>query len=389
MSFSEKILEIVILFGLISLFADFVYESARSIIGAYLNYLGISIILTTTLIIGDVITHLSKCFGSLLITVRYSIRYYWILTFLGYLINTISIPLLGFVKEYSLITFLIFLERFGKGFRTPARDILLLNVVEKIGKGKGFAIHEILDQIGAILGPLLMTSLLLEYSYSDAFKFLIIPAIITILIIFFTIEKYRGLDVEIQETKSVINLLKLSQVLKNKLLIYYLIAISLSTSGFIHWFVISYYLRELQIPDYTIPLLYTIAMISDLVIAYPLGYLYDKFGRKIVSILPFSITLTITLLLVGKSLFHLILVSIFLGFSVCIFETISKVVIYDLETENKVLAYAFYNILHGISWCLGNFIIVILHHFSIVALLVYIVVVEFLSLIFFFKVVQD
>lgn len=173
------------------------------------------------------------------------------------------------------------------------------------------------------------------------------------------------------------------------MLIYYLIAISLSTSGFIHWFVISYYLRELQIPDYTIPLLYTIAMISDLVIAYPLGYLYDKFGRKIVSILPFSITLTITLLLVGKSLFHLILVSIFLGFSVCIFETISKVVIYDLETENKVLAYAFYNILHGISWCLGNFIIVILHHFSIVALLVYIVVVEFLSLIFFFKVVQD
>jgi hypothetical protein len=44
-------------------------------------------------------------------------------------------------------------ERFGKAVRTPARDTMLAQASTDAGRGWAFAVHEALDQSGALLGP--------------------------------------------------------------------------------------------------------------------------------------------------------------------------------------------------------------------------------------------
>jgi hypothetical protein len=55
---------------------------------------------------------------------------------------------------------LIVAERFGKAIRTPARDAMLSHATTTMGRGWGFGLHEAMDQIGALLGPLLVAAVL-------------------------------------------------------------------------------------------------------------------------------------------------------------------------------------------------------------------------------------
>lgn len=51
-------------------------------------------------------------------------------------------------------------ERVGKAVRSPAKDTLLSHAAAVTGRGKGFAVHEALDQIGAVIGPLTVAGVL-------------------------------------------------------------------------------------------------------------------------------------------------------------------------------------------------------------------------------------
>jgi len=64
----------------------------------------------------------------------------------------------------------------GKGIRAPAKDAILSNVTTGVGRGWGFGIHETLDQIGAIIGPVIFSAAyLLRGDYRAGFALLLIP----------------------------------------------------------------------------------------------------------------------------------------------------------------------------------------------------------------------
>lgn len=50
---------------------------------------------------------------------------------------------------------LIVLERAGKALRSPATDTIVSQASAQVGVGFGFGLREAMDQIGAILGPLI------------------------------------------------------------------------------------------------------------------------------------------------------------------------------------------------------------------------------------------
>src|SRR5262245_25087228 len=93
-------LTFIVLLGFVSLFADFTYEGARSITGQYLALLG-----ATGTIVGIV-----SGFGEF---IGYSFRLvsgylsdktgqYWLLTFIGYAINLLAVPLLALAGNWPL-----------------------------------------------------------------------------------------------------------------------------------------------------------------------------------------------------------------------------------------------------------------------------------------------
>lgn len=85
---------------------------------------------------------------------------YWLIAFLGYFCNLIAIPLLALAGSWQLAAALIILERIGKAIRTPSRDAMLSYATQKMGRGWGFGLHQVLDQIGGMLGPLIVTVVL-------------------------------------------------------------------------------------------------------------------------------------------------------------------------------------------------------------------------------------
>lgn len=146
----------IILFGIVSLFSDMTHEGASSIRGAYLSLLGAS---AATI---GFISGLGELIG-------YSMRYvfgkltdktkrYWPMTIVGYLLDIIAVPLLALVGEHGWIAAcaLLVVQRMGKAIKKPAKDTIMSFASSQEGVGKSFGLQEVLDQIGAFIGPVLL-----------------------------------------------------------------------------------------------------------------------------------------------------------------------------------------------------------------------------------------
>lgn len=150
----------VIAFGLVSLAADMVYEGMRSVAGPLLGSLGASA-LTVGLVTGagEAVALVLR-----LATGPWADRSHrhWRLTVVGYAMTAVCVPLLAStpvlgVAGVAVAATLILLERTGKAVRSPSKSALLARVAVPTGRGRGFAVHKALDQVGAFAGPLLLT----------------------------------------------------------------------------------------------------------------------------------------------------------------------------------------------------------------------------------------
>ena len=199
----------IILMGIISMLSDMTHEGAQNIYGSFLGLVGASPSLIS------IISGLGEFIGcSLILLTGYiasKTKRYWIMTAVGYSINLLAIPLLAFTMEngYIYACCLILLERFGKAIRKPAKSTLVSFSSKNLGEGKSFALVEFLDQIGAFIGPLILTLVLyikgdapLFESYKTCFLVLGIPAILTLVLLLIARIKYPHPEsLEIEEKK--------------------------------------------------------------------------------------------------------------------------------------------------------------------------------------------
>lgn len=73
----------------------------------------------------------------------------------GYGLSTVAKPLLAFAATWHFVLTARFLDRFGKGLRSSARDALIADSTETEYRGKAFGFHRSLDTVGAVFGPLI------------------------------------------------------------------------------------------------------------------------------------------------------------------------------------------------------------------------------------------
>jgi MFS family permease len=111
----------------------------------------------------------------------------------GYSLSSISKVILGFAFVWPLVLVGRFVDRFGKGIRTSARDALIAESSTSSNRGKSFGFHRALDTAGAVVGPLLAIWLL--HSYSNDFRsiFLVafIPGFIGILLLLLFVKEKK------------------------------------------------------------------------------------------------------------------------------------------------------------------------------------------------------
>jgi MFS family permease len=345
---SRTALQFVVVLGVVSLCADATYEGARSITGTYLAVLGASgTIVGLTAGLGELIGY-----GLRLITGYLSdrTRQYWRITTLGYVINTAVVPLMALAGRWEVLAGLMIAERTGKAIRTPPRDVLLSHAALRVGKGFGFGLHEAMDQIGAVAGPLLVTAVLaLQRGYPAGFAILVIPAVLGLVVLLIGQRIYpnpREFEPTTQDLQG--------DGLPRRFWIY-LIAVAFIAAGFVDFPLIAFHLQQSGLNQPTqIPLLYALAMGVDAIAALLFGYWFDRIGilTLILAIL-LSLGFAPAIFWGGSS--GAVLGMILWGIGMGAQESILKAVVAGMvPPDRRGSAYGIFNTGYGLAWFVGS-----------------------------------
>ncbi|MEM2856286.1 MAG: MFS transporter [Candidatus Nitrosocaldaceae archaeon] len=371
---------LILLLGLVSLTADMVYEGARSITGPYLLILG-----ATAATIG-LITGIGEmaAYGSRIIFGHIADKSgkYWTLMITGYMM-ILSLPILAFINRLDIASTLIVIERLGKSIRTPARDVIIANVASTIGRGKGFGIHEAMDQIGAITGPLIVAVLIYYKGYSDAFFYLLIPAIVTGLLLLYT-KRITPLNLYI-------NMLpKVSKVTTIRVFWLYLAFVSISVAGYAHFQLISYHIKFTSVmDDVQIPLLFAVAMGFDAFIAIIVGYLFDRKGLTVLILIPLT-SIFVAPLTFSLDYRYIITGIILWGAVMGMHETIMRASIAVMIDRSRLAtAYGLANGMYGASWLFGSILMGILYDISIVNVVTFSITLSIVSMLLLLVILKE
>jgi len=373
----------IILLGIVSLFGDVTYEGARSVTGPYLgDTLGAGAgVVSLVAGIGEFVGYGLRLASGYLVD---RTKAYWLLTFIGYGL-LLSVPLLAFAGYWQLAAVFIILERMGKAIRTPARDTMLSYAARGVGRGWGFAVHEALDQVGAIIGPVVFSLVLLfQGDYREGFTLLWIPALLTLTVL--AVARKKVPSPQKLETPGETNRQNDKGKLPRVFWLYTVFTL-LSVAGFVNFQLISYHLKvQAIVPDAQIPMMYAIAMGVDALAALAVGKTYDRIGLVSLLAVPL-LTLPIPFLAFSHS-YSLVLIGMALwGAVMGIQETIMRAAIADLTPiERRGFAYGIFNTALGAGWFLGAALMGLLYELSINYLILFTVVMELTSIPLFFMV---
>ncbi|WP_409429065.1 MFS transporter [Mycobacterium sp. SMC-11] len=278
----------VAVFGTVSLLADFVYEGARSITGPLLASFG-----ATGLVVGTV-TGIGEAaaLGLRLVSgpLADRTRRFWAWTIAGYALTVLTVPLLGVAGTLWVACALVIAERVGKAVRSPAKDTLLSHATSAIGRGRGFAVHEALDQVGAVIGPLTVAGVLALTGgdYAPALGVLALPGAATLaLLVWLRLRVPEPRDYE-REEPGAVPAHPADAVGRLPAAFWrYCGFVALTMTGFTTFGLVSFHLvTQGLLPAAAVPVLYAAAMGADAVAALVSGWCYDRFGGKVVFALP-------------------------------------------------------------------------------------------------------
>lgn len=355
----------IIFLGTVSLFADIAYEGARSVIGPYFNTLGASAAVVGLVSGGGELASFSLRLLTGYLADR--TRAYWALTIIGYGVNMLAVPLLGFAGNWGVAATLVVAERTGKSIRSPARDVMLSQAAHTVGRGWGFGLHAAMDQIGAVTGPLLVAFMLARtHSFPVAFRILAIPAALAMAALLLARAAYpHPHDLEPAGKP-------LTARGYPREFWLYVGGAGLVAAGFADFPLIAYHVEKHAIaPAAWIPVIYAGAMLVNGLLAPVFGKLYDRFGVAALAGglllpaagLPCAFSSSLPLVLTGTFLW---------GAGMGVMDgTLRAGIASMIPRDQRGAAYGVYNAGIGLSWFAGSAIMGKLYDVSIPALLVF------------------
>ncbi|MFN3309703.1 MAG: MFS transporter, partial [Anaerolineales bacterium] len=310
-------------------------------------------------------------------------RAYWLATFIGYGL-ILSIPFLAFAGSWQAAAVLLILERIGKAIRSPARDTILSHATHQTGRGWGFAVHEFLDQIGAILGPLVLSlAFFVSGNYRSGFHWLWLPAILVIG--FLALARWKVPNPETLESDVPKDINPSNQQTALSPTFWHYAAFTFfSVAGFVSFPLLSlHWVRAGILQPIWIPSLYAIAMGGDAIIALIVGKLYDRFGLNTLFAVPL-LTLLIPLSGFTESRALIGLSLLLWGTVMAIHETTMRAAVADIAQINKrATGYGIFNTIYGAAWFIGGSLLGWLYQSAMSLLLWVVLILEVFAVVLF------
>jgi MFS family permease len=371
---TSKAIRFVVLIGVVSLFSDMTYEGARSVVGPYLGTLGASAFAIGLVSGGgELVGYVLRLWSGRLAD---RTRRYWALTFAGYVLNLLAVPVLAFAGRWETAAALVILERAGKALRTPARDAMLSYATSQTGRGWGFGLHEALDQTGAIVGPLIVAAAVAHWAgYRAAFLWLLVPALCALATLTLAWRAYgdpQALETAPTDTHGH----GLGRAFWT-----YVAGSALVGMGFLDYPVMAFHFARVGSVTATwIPILYAIAMAADGLAALALGRWFDRAGLEVVAIAtiasaafaPFALASHFSLAIVGTILW---------GIGLAAQESVMRAAVAAMTAaDQRGTAYGAFNMVFGIAWFAGSAFMGWLYAHSVGGVIVFSVATQVLAI---------
>ena len=368
--------------GFVSLTIDMVSDGAISVGGALLEQLGAS----ATLV--GVVTGAATAIALVLrlVTGPWADRTggYWGFTIVGYAMSAVSVPLLALTPvlggaSLAAASTLILVERTGKAVRGPAKTVLLADAAGVVGRGKGFGVHKLLDQIGAFAGPLLVAAIAaITGALWPAFLALAVPAVVAMVLLAWL--RARVPDTSVYRKPAVprpqaegrppterlpapsgrraiaarlAGLTAIPAHVRTTFLLFGAFA-ALTTFGLLSYGVMSFHLVAADlVPVAGVPLVYAAGMAAAAVGAVATGWAYDRIGASVLLAVPlltafvpgFTLAGTLGLVIVGVVVW---------GLATGVQDSTVKALVADLvPAEQRGSAYGWFAVFQGVGALAG------------------------------------
>ncbi|MGW3769565.1 MFS transporter [Actinomadura verrucosospora] len=353
----------VVVFGVVSLLADVVYEGARSITGPFLGSLGAGAVLV------GVVTGAGEAAGLVLRLVsgpaaERSGRY-WAWTIAGYGLTVVAVPALALPVGLAGACALVVAERVGKATRSPAKDTLLSHAGSPMGRGTAFAVHEALDQAGAFAGPLLVAAAVALHGYALGFGILAVPGLAVLVVLVWLARRVpdpQGYEEGVGRVpapapargsvalRGVSPLAGLGQVFWR-----YAVFSAVTMAGFATFGLIGFHLVQAHlVSPQAVPLVYAGAMATDAVAALATGRLFDRWGLRVLVALPVLAGAGTALAFAG-SLLPVLAGAALWGAAMGVQESTMRAAVADLvPAARRPTAYGAFAAVYGIAWLVGG-----------------------------------
>jgi len=271
----------------------------------------------------------------------------------GYSFSAISKILLSLASSWPFVLIARFIDRFGKGTRTSARDALIAESSKSSVRGKAFGFHRALDTLGAVIGPLL--ALLAVHFLDNKFRLIFflafIPAFIGILLLlFFVKEKKKEAN---SSSGFRFSWRELNPSFKIFLLISFIFALGNSSDAFL-----ILRAKNLGLSLTFVVLVYTLFNFTYAIFSTPAGIISDKIGPKKVLLVGFLIFSLVYLFFgFAPSSFFLWFLFPIYGIYMALTEGVGKAYISNLVPQEKTgTAFGIYQTTVGLTTFFASFI---------------------------------
>ena len=339
--------------GLVSFFTDFSSEMVFGILPYFIvSTLGLSRAFLGVL---DGSSELSSyAFRMLSGTLSDKVGKRKTLVLCGYGLSTVSKPFFSLSGSW-FDTFLIRnSDRIGKGIRTAPRDALISESVSASKQGRAFGLHRTLDQMGAIVGPLVAFVLLQVIDLRSIFLISLIPGIVAVLILIFFIKEKPKVKTSATRIFSLFG----SALKGNKQFVFFLSVSAIFSAGAFNFSFVLLRSSDLGVDKNFIPLIYLAINVAHTAIGFPIGVLSDKIRKELVILLSYAIFgISLFLMSIGHGVIFAYLIAAVFGLYVGISETVSRAIVPRfVGPELRGTAFGIYNLSSGVAFFASNVI---------------------------------
>ncbi len=277
-----------------------------------------------------------------------------LLALFGYALGALTKPMFAMASGVGMVLTARFMDRVGKGVRGAPRDALIADITPAAIRGAAFGLRQSLDTVGAFLGPLLATGLMLLWlnDFRAVFWVAVIPGMLAVALLLFGVH-----EPERVEPHKPVNPISSDNLKRLGASYWWLVGVGavFTLARFSEAFLV---LRAAQggVPVALVPLVMVAMNVIYAASAYPFGKLSDSMSHTRLLALSLAVLIAADLVLATDDHWTTVLVGVALwGVHMGITQGLFARMVADVTPADlRGTAYGFFNLVSGLAMLVAS-----------------------------------